>query len=138
GELVKTKSIDAQARANVPVDLAGDFGIVSPPGDTRGENVRVPEEVRVAAFAIAKVGDVKPEPVKVGPKLYVVRLTQKLEPHDRTFAEAERVIRVKLAQDKIREREEAVLKELRAKHKVEIDQTALGTVKVDLAPDGGK
>lgn len=138
GELVKTKSIDAQARANVPVDLAGDFGIVSPPGDTRGENVRVPDEVRVAAFAIAKVGDVKPEPVKVGPKLYVVRLTQKLEPHDRTFAEAERVIRVKLAQDKIREREEAVLKELRAKHKVEIDQTALGTVKVDLAPDGGK
>ncbi len=28
--------------------------------------------------------------------------------------------------------------QFRAKHKVEIDQTALGTVKVDLAPDGGK
>ena len=51
------------------------------------------------------------------------------------FAEAERVIRVKLAQDKIREREEAVLKELRAKHKVEIDQTGDGApVAVD---DGG-
>jgi len=135
GELVKQKSMDAQARANVPVDLAGDFGIVSPPGDSRGENVRVPEEVRAAAFEIVKVGEVLPRTVKVGSKLYVIRLTQKLEPHDRSFAEAERVIRVKLAQDKVRVREEAVLADLRKKHKVEIDQTALGTVRVDLVSD---
>lgn len=137
GELVKTKSIDGQARANVPVDLAGDFGIVSPVGDARGENVRVPEEVRAAVFEIPKVGDVLARGVKVGNRLWIVRLTQKLEPHDRTFAEAERVIRVKLAQIKVREREEAVLSELRKKHKVEIDQTALGTVRVDLALDSG-
>lgn len=137
GELVKAKSIDAQARANVPVDLAGDFGIVSPPGDVRGENVRVPEEVRAAAFEIGKVGDVLPRAVKSGNRFYLVRLTQKLEPHDRTYAEAERVIRVKLAQDKVREREEAALAELRRKHKVEVDQAALATVKVDLAADGG-
>ncbi len=134
GELVKTKSIDAQARANVPVDLAGDFGIVSPPGDIRGENVRIPEEVRAAVFEIPKVGEVLPRAVKAGNKVYIVRLTQKLEAHDRTFAEAERVIRVKLAQDKVRDREQAALAELRKKHKVEIDQTALGTVRVDLAP----
>jgi len=137
GEIVKAKSIDAQARANVPVDLAGDFGIVSPPGDARGENVRIPEEVRAAAFEIGKVGEVLPRTVKAGNRVYVVRLTQKLEPHDRTYAEAERVIRVKLAQDKVREREEAALAELRKKHKVEIDQAALATVKVDLAADGG-
>ena len=54
GELVRAKSLDPQARANVPVDLVGDIGIVSPPGDLRGENTRVPEEVRVAAFEIAE------------------------------------------------------------------------------------
>src|SRR5690606_38305389 len=32
GELVRSRSLDQQARANVPVDLAGDLGIVSPPG----------------------------------------------------------------------------------------------------------
>jgi DNA-directed RNA polymerase subunit F len=32
GELVRTKSVDAAAKANVPVDLAGDFGMVTPPG----------------------------------------------------------------------------------------------------------
>src|SRR5690606_134815 len=46
GELVRSKSLDPQARANVPIDLAGDLGIVSPPNDPRGENPRVPEEVR--------------------------------------------------------------------------------------------
>src|SRR5260221_10582045 len=52
GELVRKLSIDAQAKANVPVDLAGDFGLVSPPGDGRGENPRVPNEVRAAAFEL--------------------------------------------------------------------------------------
>src|SRR5262249_11730066 len=33
GELVRAKSIDPQAKANVPIDLAGDLGFVSPPGD---------------------------------------------------------------------------------------------------------
>src|SRR5262249_26501965 len=46
GELVRSKSLDPQARANVPIDLAGDLGIVSPPGDPRGDNPRVPAEVR--------------------------------------------------------------------------------------------
>lgn len=137
GELVRQKSMDVSARANVPVDLAGDFGIVSPPGDSRGENVRVPEEVRAAAYEIPNVGESLPRFVKASGRFYVVRLTQKLEPHDRSFAEAERVIRVKLAQDKVREREEAVLAELRKKHKVEVDQAALATVHVDLAADGG-
>jgi parvulin-like peptidyl-prolyl isomerase len=46
GALVRQLSADSQAQAKVPIDLAGDFGIVSPPGDTRGENARVPAEVR--------------------------------------------------------------------------------------------
>ena len=44
----------------VPLELAGDLGFVSPPGDPRGVNPRVPEEVRAAVFEIAKVGDVLP------------------------------------------------------------------------------
>jgi DNA-directed RNA polymerase subunit F len=136
GEVVRQRSTDLQARASVPVDLAGDFGIVSPPGDARGENARVPEEVRAAAFQIEGVGQVLPKVIKATGKYWVVRLSQKLDARDRTFAEAERVIRVKLAQDKIRDREQAVLAELKKKHKVEIDQAALATVRVDLADAG--
>jgi parvulin-like peptidyl-prolyl isomerase len=136
GEIVRAKSIDPQARANVPVDLAGDIGIVSPPGDTRGENSRVYEEVRVAAFEIAEVGGVADKVVASHGRFFVVRLTQKLAAHDRTFEEAERSIRVKLAQDKLRAKEDEILADLRKSVKVEVDEAALGTVKVDLG-DGG-
>jgi DNA-directed RNA polymerase subunit F len=137
GELVRAKSIDPQARANVPVDLAGDLGIVSPPGDARGENTRVPDEVRAAAFEIAEVGGVADKSVASRGKFYVVRLTQKIAPHERTYEEAERSIRVKLAQDKLRAKEDELIAELRKSVKVEIDEAALAAVKVD-TPDAGR
>jgi hypothetical protein len=131
--MVKASSIDPQARSNVPVDLAGDLGIVSPPSDPRGDNPRVPSPVRAAVFAISDVGGVAPSPVQAGDKFYLVRLTQKIAPHERTYEEAERGIRVKLAQDKVREREDALIAELKKTIKVEIDEDALKTVKVPAA-----
>ena len=64
---MRAKSIDPSAKANVPVDLAGDVAFVGPPGDPRGTNPRVPEEVRAAAFEspTAAAGDVVPHVVAV-------------------------------------------------------------------------
>ena len=78
--------------------------------------------------------------VPAGGRFYIVRLTQKLPAHERTFEEAERTIRVKLAQDKLRAQEDELLAELRKDVKVEIDEAAVGTVKVDLgaARDAGR
>jgi parvulin-like peptidyl-prolyl isomerase len=135
GELVRAKSVDPQARANVPVDLAGDVGIVAPPGDPRGENTRVPDEVRAAAFEIPEIGGVADKVVASHGKYYVVRLTQKIAPHERTYQEAERSIRVKLAQDKLRAKEDELIAELRKSVKVEVDEGALGTVKIDTGGD---
>jgi parvulin-like peptidyl-prolyl isomerase len=132
GELVRAKSTDAMAKSNTPLDMAGDFGFVSPPGDPRGANARVPEEVRAGVFEVEKVGDVLPRVVRSGGKYYVVKLTSRTDAHDRTFEEAERQIRVKLAQDKIHAREEALLDELRKRYPVKIDDTALAQVNVQL------
>ena len=137
GELVRAKSVDSQARANVPVDLAGDLGIVSPPGDPRGANTRVPDEVRAAAFEITELNGIADKAVASGGKYYVVRLTQKIPAHERAYEEAERSIRVKLAQDKLRAKEDELIAELRRSVKVEIDESALGTVKVDMGDGGG-
>lgn len=134
GELVRSKSLDPQARANVPADLAGDQGIVAPPDDPRGDNPRVPPEVRVATFAIPDIGGVHDKVVAAGGRFHVVRLTQKIAPHERTYEEAERSIRVKLAQDKLRAKEDELIGELRKTVKVEIDQAALGTVKIANPP----
>jgi hypothetical protein len=130
GELVRSKSLDPQARANVPIDLAGDLGIVSPPGDPRGDNPRVPAEVRAAVFGIPDLGGVFDKVVPSGGRFYVVRLTQKIPPHERAYEEAERSIRVKLAQDRLRAREDELIAELKKNVKVEIDEAALGTVKL--------
>jgi peptidyl-prolyl cis-trans isomerase C len=137
GEQVRARSVDPQAKANVPLDLAGDFGFVSPPGDPRGENARVPSEVRDAVFQIANVGDVFAHPVRAGTKFYVVRLTAKTEPHDRTLEEAERMIRVKLSQQKFDAKKAALLDELKQEFPVSIDANALAAIKVDLPGDGG-
>jgi peptidyl-prolyl cis-trans isomerase C len=151
GELVRTKSIDdrgagasrspSKPELEGPADLAGDFGFVSPPGDPRGTNVRVPEEVRAAVFEIANVGDVLPRVVPAAGKFYVVKLESKAEGRDRTLQDAERSIRVKLSQEKAHAAEEALLEELRKQYPVQIDEAALAQVKVDKvdAPrtDGG-
>ena len=138
GELVRKLSDDAQAKANVPVDLAGDFGIVSPPGDVRGENARVPGEVRTAVFEVAKVGDVLGRVVRAGDKYYVVRFTQQLVGHERTYAEAERAIRVRLAQERAKGKEDETYQALRKQFPVKIDDGVLATVHVDPhALDGG-
>ena len=65
-----------------------------------------------------------------------MRLTQKLPPHERKYEEAERSIRVKLAQDKLRAKEDELLAELRKSVKVEVDEGALATVKVDMGDAG--
>jgi hypothetical protein len=110
--------------------------MVSPPGDLHGDTPGIPEEVRAAVFSIAKVGDVAPVAVKALGRFYVVRLTVKNDPQDRTFQEAERSIRVKLSQQKLREREDALLAQLSAKFPVQIDDQAMSSVFVDV-PDGG-
>ncbi len=145
GELVRARSIAAQAgarqskpEADGPLDLAGDLGFVSPPGDPRGTNVRVPEEVRAAVFEIANVGDILPRVVSAGGEFYVVKLESKTDGRDRTLQDAERSIRVKLAQDKARAAEDALIEELRKQYPVEIDEAALAEVKVDFPRvDGG-
>jgi len=138
GELVRTKSIDSSAKAPVPIDLMGDFGMVSPPGDPRGENVRVPDPVRAAAYDIPKIGDVLNKVVSGGDgRFYVVRLTQKVDAHVRSLGEADRSIRVKLAQDKMKAKEDAMLASLRTQYPVTIDEAALAKVNVDV-PDAGR
>jgi peptidyl-prolyl cis-trans isomerase C len=133
GEIVRAKSLDPAAKANVPIDLAGDFGIVAAPKDGGGEGGKAPREVRAAAFEIPAVGQVYEHLVKVpnDAHVYIVRLTEKTDAHERSLAESDRSIRVKLVQEKVREREEDLLNQLRAQYPVQIDDAVLATVHVE-------
>jgi peptidyl-prolyl cis-trans isomerase C len=132
GKLVETKSKDARGKpsASLPPELAGDLGIVGPPGHARGENPNVPEALRAAVFEIDKLGGVLPRAVSAAGSFHIVRMTGKTDARDRTFADAERSIRVALVQERIRTREAELEAELKKKYPVTIDEAQLAKIPV--------
>lgn len=132
GSLVGKHSQDAAAKDyKGPSEFAGDLGFIGPPSDTKGSNPRVPEELRAAAFDIASAGSVLDRPVVDSQgKWHIIRLIARTDPHTRPFAEAERMIRVTMAQQDIQSREKALEDELRKKYPVTIDDGALSDVKI--------
>ena len=127
GQLVEQNSTQKGARPmpSAPTELAGDLGIVGPPGHPRGANPRVPEPVRDAAFKVANVGETFGSVVEYEKKFYVVRVTSKTDGRERKFEESQRAIRTAVVQSRIKEKEQALEKELRARFPVTINQAAL-------------
>jgi parvulin-like peptidyl-prolyl isomerase len=139
GKLVGELSLDKPKGLGAPpAELAGDLGIVGPPGHPRGGNPRVSEALRAAVFKVSEVGAVLPEVVADGGQFHVVRMTGRTEARERAFAEAERTIRISLVQKQVKDREAELEKSLRAKFPVAIDDAELAKVQVPKAPATGK
>ena len=132
GKLVAEVSLDKppKSSAPAPTELAGDLGIVGPPGHPRGANPRVPEALRSAVFEVEQLGGVLGRVVAEGGRFHVVRMTGKTDARDRSFQDAERTIRVALVQKRIAEREVQLEQELRQRFPVSVDDAALAQVKV--------
>jgi peptidyl-prolyl cis-trans isomerase C len=139
GKLVSQVSLDkpVQSSAPTPTELAGDLGIVGPPGHPRGANPRVPEALRAAVFEIDQLGGVLDRVVADSGRFHVVRMTGRTEARDRSYQDAERTIRVALVQQRIRAREAELEQELRKRFPVSVDDEALGQVKVPEADPAG-
>lgn len=105
-------------------ELAGDLGFVSAPGEPRGDNERVPKEVRAAAFQLKRVGDIAAQPVQSGQDVYLVRLSGVSPARDRSMQDADRAIRVELRRQAFIAAEKKLEQELRKKYPVTI--SALG------------
>ncbi len=130
GKLVRDHSIEHRKSSEpLPLELEGDLGVVSAPGSAAGDEPRLPEPLLKAAFAIEKPGSVYPEPVLVQGKYHILRLTSRMPPRQRTFAEAERSIRVILAQKRVEASRQELLQELKQKLPIVIDRDLLATVK---------
>lgn len=132
GELFLKSSITAPKTKgqNDPVDLAGDLGIVGPPDDPKGGNVKVPDAVRAAVFKITTVGQVADSVVEAEGKFFVVRLSGMTAGHKRTLQEADRSIRVAILQQRMQDMEKKLDEDLRVKFPVQIDDKALANVKL--------
>jgi peptidyl-prolyl cis-trans isomerase C len=125
GKLVEQNSTQKNPRAGTPNELAGDLGIVGPPGHQRGSNPRVPDPVREAAFKVANVGETFGSVIEHDKKFYVIRVTSKTDGRERKFEESQRAIRTAVVQSRIKEKEQALEKDLRQRFPVKIDEAAL-------------
>jgi peptidyl-prolyl cis-trans isomerase C len=132
GKLVTQVSLDKPPASTgpTPTELAGDLGIVGPPGHPRGANPRVPDALRTAVFEIGQVGGVLDHVVAESGHFHVVRMTARTEARDRSYQDAERTIRVALVQQRIRAREAELEQELEKRYPVSVDDAALSQVKV--------
>jgi peptidyl-prolyl cis-trans isomerase C len=128
GQLVRKYSIGRKDSA-VPLELEGDLGIVSAPGQGSSSEPTVPQAVVQAAFAIEKVGDVHGEPVRVQNQFHIIRLTNRVAARQRTFAEAERSIRVKLVQARVEASQQQLIDELRKKIPDSVNESLLARIK---------
>ena len=107
-----------------------DLGIVAAPGVPGGENPKVPEAVRKAAFEIAKIGVVYPAVVETPGSFHIVRLIGKTDARTRSASEADRAIRVRLLEERVNQLEEKVERELRKKYPVVLDRQQLAKLKL--------
>jgi parvulin-like peptidyl-prolyl isomerase len=130
GKLVQEHSLDKPPApsATQPLELSGDLGIVGPVGQEKGDNPRVPDALRKAVFQIDKIGGVYDGVVEAGGKFHIVRMTGKTDARDRSFADAQRTIRVALVQERLERLEGDLQKKLRERFPVKIDDKALGEV----------
>ncbi len=135
GELFLKNSTTAPKTkgANDPVDLAGDLGIVGPPDDPKGGNLKVPEAVRAVVFKLASKEQVADALVEAEGKQYIVRCSGITPGHRRTLQEADRSIRVAILQQRMADMEKKLDGELRAKFPVQIDDKILGDIKLPSA-----
>ncbi len=129
GQAVRKHSAGRKDSVALPLELEGDLGIVSPPGQAAGSEPSLPEPLLRAAFGIEKVGGVYGEPVLAQGQYHILRLTSRMPARQRTFSEAERSIRVKLVQQRVATQQQQLIDELRSKFPVSMNQALLATIK---------
>jgi peptidyl-prolyl cis-trans isomerase C len=138
GALVTKHSLRKDPAGSGAEELRGDVGFVTlagtepaadgAPAEGAGPGGAVPDAVRRAGFAIEQPGGIFPEVVHADGHAWIVRLVARNPPGVRTFAEAERSVRVTLARERIRSAEEKLERDLRQRFPVEIDRDLLATV----------
>ncbi|MDD5307639.1 MAG: peptidyl-prolyl cis-trans isomerase [Deltaproteobacteria bacterium] len=111
----------------------GDLGYFSRPEERRPDEPEVPKAVAEAAWKIANVNELAPEPVEAPGGFSVVRLTNKKPALDRSFESVKRLIENRLLRDKRGQALDDFVADLRKKAKVEI--TAENLDKVVLPPE---
>jgi peptidyl-prolyl cis-trans isomerase C len=109
-----------------PIEVPGDLGYLAAQPDQPSDPL--PAAVREALFAIPRDGDVYPSPVAAGGRQHVVRRVSVREARQRSLAEVDALIRVRLIEARQVEARRQLLDRLRASTPLQVEQAALDRV----------
>jgi hypothetical protein len=119
--------------ARPPIDVPGDLGFLRAEPDEPSDDV--PAAVRRAVFQIEKPGDVYGEPVAAAGGLHVIRLVSLREARQRSLAEVDTLIRVRLVEAREAQARQELIARLRQTTSVEVDESALERIEPPVPPD---
>lgn len=122
-----------RTEARPAIEVPGDLGFLSREPE-EGSTSEVPASLRDAVFRIEQAGGVFPEPVVVAGRQHVLRLVSIREPRQRSLAEVDAAIRLRLIQARQAEARKALLERLRQTITVHVDDAALEHVPPPSAP----
>jgi hypothetical protein len=112
-----------QTEAGPAMEVPGDLGFV---GATGGEPVAsLPDEVRRALFSLGAPGDVYAEPVEYEGRQHVIRFVSVQPARQRTLAEVDSMIRVRLIQRRQEQAQKDLVARLRETTTIQVDGAAL-------------
>lgn len=115
-----------KASPRPPIDVPGDLGYLAAQPDQPSDPI--PPAVRQAVFAIPHEGDVHPAPVAASGRQHVVRLISVRPARQRSLAEVEASIRVRLIEARQAGARRELLARLRASTPIQVEQAALDRV----------
>lgn len=111
-ELARRESIDEASNVR-----GGDLGYFDVEGVVAGADAAsLPAPIAKAAFALAHVGDVVPDPIRIEGGFSILKLTGERAASERSLAAAEPTIRARLARDRRREASQAFIEKLQVEH----------------------
>jgi peptidyl-prolyl cis-trans isomerase C len=96
------------------------------------QDAAVDAQLVAAAFALREVGDVAREPVQVGERWSVVKLTGRRDAEERTFEEAAEGIRLRLWREKRQAEIDEFVARLRREASVEIHEERMAPIHLEL------
>ena len=151
-ELARARSLDTETklrggdlqyftRDGRPVGARG----LSSDGEAEGELVPTPDAdppvdraLAEAAFAIETVGEVSPEPVQLDDQFSVVMLTGKRVAENRTLADAEETIRLRLFRQRRQHAVDDFVQALRQRVQPEVHPERLDPIRLAASPATGR
>lgn len=120
-QLAREESEDEETRAN-----GGDLDFFTADADTPIK------ELRDAAFSLNRVGEIYPEPIAAGGGYHILLVTGKRAELTRTYEQAKRAIRHKLARERKDAAIAALTERLEKDIPVEVDYEALEQVQIEV------